>query len=90
MGSERLFDLDPSEIDTKNRALAAYASRPTELETAGLATESLRPLAAYDYARPPHEGRLYYQRHRWLPFSHPRIDLTEPAEISAALTAYGR
>lgn len=90
LGSESAFALEPAEIDTKTRAVAAYATRPEEFDALALECETLRPLAAYDYARPPHAGRLYYERHRWLPFSHPRIDHTDPAAVSAALVAYAR
>ena len=90
IGSERVFRLDDADIETKARAVAAYASKPEEFDALKLEQECLRPLAAYDYARRPHAGRLAYQRHRWLPFNHPRIDHTEPEEVSAALLAYTR
>lgn len=90
IGSERVFPLDGADRETKTQAIAAYASKPEEFDALKLDQECLRPLAAYDYARPPHAGRLAYQRHRWLPFNHPRIDYTEPEDVSAALIAYSR
>ena len=50
--------------------------------------ESFRPLPHHDYARPPHPGRLFYERFHWVPFPVPQIDRTTGAEVSAAIGAF--
>ena len=50
--------------------------------------EALRPLARHDYSRPPHPGRLFYERHQWVPFRHPRVDFTPPAAVLAAIARF--
>ena len=50
--------------------------------------ESFRPLPRHDYARPPHAGRLFYERFHWVPVGVPPIDFTTSAEVSAAIVAF--
>jgi len=50
--------------------------------------ESFRPLPRHDYGRPPHAGRLFYERFHWVPVKVPGIDFTTGAEVSAAITAF--
>ncbi|HEY7610530.1 MAG TPA: PIG-L family deacetylase [Alphaproteobacteria bacterium] len=50
--------------------------------------ESFRPLPRHDYARPPHPGRLFYERFHWVPVKVPAIDFTTNAEVSAAIMAF--
>jgi LmbE family N-acetylglucosaminyl deacetylase len=50
--------------------------------------ECFRPLPQHDYARPPHEGRLFYARFHWVPLRLPQIDFTTSAEVSAAILAF--
>ena len=52
------------------------------------AAEALRPLAPYDYGAPPHPGRLWYARFQWVPFRHPQVDFTRPADVYAAFATY--
>jgi hypothetical protein len=87
-GSEEVLTLTPAEQATKRRALAAYASERGNLGYVGLEREVVRPLARYDYAGLPHAGKLWYARFQWVPFRHPMIDFTRPAEVSSALAAY--
>jgi LmbE family N-acetylglucosaminyl deacetylase len=50
--------------------------------------ESFRPLPRHDYSRPPHPGRLFYERFHWVPLKVPPIDVTTSAEVSAAITGF--
>jgi LmbE family N-acetylglucosaminyl deacetylase len=53
------------EIARKREALEAYASQGRFLVRFAAVDESFRPLAEYDYARPPHEGVLNYEGWQW-------------------------
>ena len=87
-GSEEILTLTEAERARKREALAAYASERGNLGYVGVEREAFRPLASYDYARPPHPGKLWYARFQWVPFRHPMIDFTRPEAVSAALSAY--
>jgi LmbE family N-acetylglucosaminyl deacetylase len=87
-GSETILTLTPEEQSRKHQALALYKSEKQNLNYVGVTRESFRPLAAYDYAKPPHEGKLWYARFQWAPFRHPRVDFTKPEQVSAAITAF--
>jgi len=50
--------------------------------------EVFRPLAPYDYGRPPHAGKLWWARFQWAPFRHPMVDFTPSGEVYAAIAAY--
>lgn len=50
--------------------------------------ESFRPLPRHDYSRPPHPGRLFYERFHWVPVKVPPIDFTTGAEVSAAIGGF--
>lgn len=85
---ETCLTLSAAEAARKQQALALYASEKGNLSyfrgPRGR-QESLRPLRGYDYSQPPHEGPLWYQRHQWVPFPHPRVDFTRPAAVSDAI-----
>jgi LmbE family N-acetylglucosaminyl deacetylase len=87
-GTETILKLSRHEAAAKFRALALYRSERKNLRHIGFARESFRPIGDYDYRRPPHPGRLFYQRFQWVPFRHPRVDFTSPAEVSAALAQF--
>jgi LmbE family N-acetylglucosaminyl deacetylase len=82
--------LPPEEQAWKRNLLAVYASERGNLRHIRCEREALRPLPQHDYARPPHEGRLFYQRFQWVPFRHPRIDFTEPQDVCRALVKRAR
>ena len=88
-GGEIVLDLGSSERKTKRELLRAYASEHGNLAHIGAARESFRPLPKYDYARPPHEGRVFYARYRWVPF-HPRVDRTDPNLVYEDLGGFVR
>lgn len=84
-GTETELRLTEAEIAAKTRALRLYASEAGNLDYVKAARECFRPLAAYDYGRPPHAGTLFYQRFQWVPFRHPRVDFARPDEVYPAL-----
>lgn len=86
-GTERILDLAPAEREAKRALLRLYASERGNLGYVGIEREAFRPLARYDYARPPHEGRCFYQRFQWVPF-HPRVDRGTPEEVCRAAAAF--
>jgi LmbE family N-acetylglucosaminyl deacetylase len=80
--------LTPDERAAKLAAMKIYASEAGNLSAIGVERESCRPLASYNYAQPPHQGKLWYTRFAWVPFRHPRVDFTAAAEVSAAIAAF--
>lgn len=86
----RLAELTAEEQADKKKALAVYASEKGNLSYVKTAQESYRPLSLYDYARPPHQGTLWYERFQWVPFKHPRIDFTRSYEVSVAIKDFLR
>jgi LmbE family N-acetylglucosaminyl deacetylase len=87
-GDEEVLTLTPAQRAAKRRALAAYASERGNLVDVQTEREVFRPLASYDYARPPHEGKLFYARFQWVPFRHPGVDFTQPAEVTETISNY--
>ena len=87
-GAETVLELSAAEMETKRAAMALYASERGNLKHIEAAREAFRPLAAYDYALPPHQGVLFYQRFQWVWPRHPRVDYTKPEEVAAALAAF--
>ncbi|MDD2326023.1 MAG: hypothetical protein PHW63_08505, partial [Alphaproteobacteria bacterium] len=87
-GTETTLLLTPDEQTEKKALLKIYVSEQKNLGYIGTTQESYRPLAAYDYSKPPHEGTLWYTRFHWVPFGHPRIDFTRPQEVCAALASW--
>lgn len=87
-GAEIVLSLTAEEIAAKRAALAAYPSERGNLRHIEAGREAFRPLAGYDYARPPHPGVLFYQRFQWVWPRHPRVDYTKPDEVCAALAAF--
>ena len=87
-GTEEVLTLTPAEDAAKRAALAAYASERGNLGYVATTQEVLRPLARYDYAAQPHAGKLWYARFQWVPFRHPGVDFTQPAEVARTLAAY--
>ena len=81
----RILTLNPEEQTQKKNALALYASERGNLSSIACQQESYRPISAYDYAQPPHQGTLWYNRFQWVPFRHPRIDRTPAQMVSQAM-----
>jgi N-acetylglucosamine malate deacetylase 1 len=89
-GSETVLQLTPEEQQMKRRALALYASEQRNLRHVGVEREAFRPMPRHDYSRPPHAGRLFWQRFQWVPFRHPRIDFDKPEAVRRAITERAR
>ena len=87
-GAETIVALSDSERARKRALLKVYASEQNNLFFVGVERECFRPLPAYDYSQPPHPGTLWYARHHWVPFRHPRVDFTPPAELREAICDY--
>jgi LmbE family N-acetylglucosaminyl deacetylase len=87
-GAETIIALTEPERARKRALLKAYASEQNNLFFVGVERESFRPLSPYDYSQPPHPGTLWYARFQWVPFRHPRVDFTPPAELREAICAY--
>ena len=87
-GTETVLQLTPAEQAAKRHALALYASEARNLGYVGVERETFRPLAVYDYARPPHDGKLWYARFQWVPFPHPGVDFTRPEAVSRSISSY--
>ena len=87
-GTEETLVLTPAERDAKLRSLGLYASERKNLGYVKTEVETWRPLPAHDYRRPPHPGRLWYNRFQWVPFAHPDVDRTDPEDVAAAIKAF--
>jgi LmbE family N-acetylglucosaminyl deacetylase len=87
-GQETVLWLTGAESAWKKGLTAIYRSERRNLGHVRFVREVHRPLARHDYGRPPHPGRLFYQRFQWVPFRHPRVDFTSPREVSAAIAAF--
>jgi|GEM_PF-469155 len=85
---EKILHLSALEKTLKAHALHLYASEACNLGYVKTEHETYRPLATYDYTKPPHEGPLWYARFQWVPFKHPRVDFTTSAELCAALSSF--
>jgi LmbE family N-acetylglucosaminyl deacetylase len=64
-GNEVVLTPAPAEWDRKLRMYGAYASQREVLQHFLAQGERFRPLAAYDYAAPPHAGVLNYEAWQW-------------------------
>ena len=81
----RVVALTDEERSAKKEALKIYASEKKNLSYVGVMQESYRPLMGYDYGQKPHQGTLWYERFQWVPFRHPRVDLTRAGQVSQAI-----
>jgi LmbE family N-acetylglucosaminyl deacetylase len=87
-GSEETIALSVDDAQWKRALLALYRSERGNLRHIRCESESSRPLPRYDYGARPNPGRLFYERFRWVPFRHPRIDFDPPDRVAAALAAF--
>ena len=87
-GTEQVINLSETEQKIKRAALALYKSEQSNLNYIELNRECFRPLADYDYFKPPHAGKLWYARFQWVPFKHPRVDFTNPMDVCKAITDF--
>lgn len=62
---ELCIDLSPTERERKLSMFAAYASQKLVLSSFGVDCECFRNAPHYDFSRPPHEGKLWYECMGW-------------------------
>ncbi len=94
-GTERWVDAtDAVAMRWKTDLLAIYGSERGNLARIGAGgaaeRECFRPLPPYDYRVRPHAGRLYYERYRWVPFRHPRLDRVSALDVAKSITNFLR
>ncbi len=87
-GNEIIYKLNQEEVNYKNIALSIYVSEVKNLSYIKTNQESYRPIVNYDYSKPPHCGVLFYRRYSFFSW-HPRVDSTNPDEISRIIVSYG-
>jgi LmbE family N-acetylglucosaminyl deacetylase len=87
-GGEIILELTPEESRFKTQLLQTYASEALNLNYIITIRESFRPLPVYDYRRPPHDGKLFYQRYQWVPFNY-LVDYSRPEDLSEIFRAAG-
>jgi len=86
-GREIELKLSDQERRFKKMLLEIYVSERGNLNYVRTEREAFRPLADYDYSRPPHRGTLFYRRFAWAAF-HPRVNHVRPAEVSRAIADF--
>jgi LmbE family N-acetylglucosaminyl deacetylase len=86
-GAELKLWLSPEERLAKTNGLAIYASERRNLNYVRTEQEVFRPLAEYDYAKPPHPGTLFYRRYAWASF-HPKVNHVRPQQLCAAMAEF--
>lgn len=64
-GAVRFAPLDNALASLKTRMLACHASQAETVRTFRCDIEPLRAAPEYDFERPPHEGRLFYEHFSW-------------------------
>jgi LmbE family N-acetylglucosaminyl deacetylase len=87
-GQEKELLLSDDERVLKKKLLETYASECSNLSYVRTEREVFRPIAEYDYSRPPHDGTLFYERYAWAAF-HPRVNHIRNAEVARAIAEYG-
>ena len=65
--NDEVIDVRPTEVEQerKREMCQAYPSQGDFLDRFDLAREIVRPQIAYDYTRPPHEGKTNYEVWQW-------------------------
>jgi LmbE family N-acetylglucosaminyl deacetylase len=86
-GMECEIVLESAERQHKQEALGIYRSERDNLRHVRAEREVFRPMADYDYSRPPQSGKLFYQRFQWVPY-HPRVDYCQPEEVCRAILEF--
>jgi LmbE family N-acetylglucosaminyl deacetylase len=62
---EIVYELAPEDCLRKQRMMNEYVSQRAVLPGFGIDRERFRPAPAYDFSKPPHEGRLWYECMEW-------------------------
>jgi LmbE family N-acetylglucosaminyl deacetylase len=65
-GAETLtIELTQEQRARKREILASYVTQAETLQYFPIAIERFRPAPSYDFTRPPHDGRLFYENYNW-------------------------
>ena len=59
------YILSPAQCALKRRMLDCFVTQRQVLAAFPVGTERLRPAPDYDFTRPPHDGRLFYENFSW-------------------------
>ena len=62
---ELVLELSPEDRERKRRMMHAHGSQRRVLESFSVDSERLRPAPEYDFGRPPHPGKLWYESMGW-------------------------
>ncbi len=57
--------LSPSAVELKRRMISCFTTQRKVLSAFPVAIERFRPAPPYDFTKPPHEGRLFYENFPW-------------------------
>jgi LmbE family N-acetylglucosaminyl deacetylase len=63
--NEVVCELAPDDCARKRRMMDAHVSQCVVLAGFGINRERFRPAPAYNFTKPPHPGRLWYERMAW-------------------------
>lgn len=58
-------ELTEAERNAKRKLFECYQSQRNVLQYFAIEEEPLRPAPQYDFTKPPHEGKLYYENFAW-------------------------
>jgi LmbE family N-acetylglucosaminyl deacetylase len=58
-------DLTPQECAFKRRLFACYKTQQRTLRWFPIENEAFRLAPRYDFSKPPHEGKLFYEQFKW-------------------------
>lgn len=64
-GTEMMFTLTPTELQTRASMVACYGSQCDLADYVTASVQYLRPQYDYDYSQPPHDGILNYEAWQW-------------------------
>lgn len=62
---ELTIELTEEQRERKREILASYVTQAETLQYFPIAIERFRPAPSYDFTRPPHDGRLFYENYNW-------------------------
>jgi LmbE family N-acetylglucosaminyl deacetylase len=62
---ELIFRLSPKDLERKRKMLRSHHSQWRVLESFPLELERVRPAPMYDFTKPPHAGKLWYECLGW-------------------------
>ncbi len=78
---QKVLRLSNKEKTFKTACLKIYETERSNLDYIEVKNESYRPIAKYDYSRPPHDGVVFYRRYGFFSW-HPKVSSETPKEIS--------